>query len=513
MDYKKAFDTVNLNLLLYKLANIGIHGSMYKVISAMYVCPRARVILQNNCTEYFDCPMGVKQGDCLSPTLFSIYVNDLANEIKNSQIGVKIDLEGIHDLDLDSFTLSLLLYADDIVLLAETEEDMQSLLLIVQNWCQKWRLEVNLEKTNILHVRNKRKPQSRFMFLFNCRPVPYCQDYKYLGCTINEFFDYSFTVNKLVESASRALGALITKMAKNKGFPYAIFSKLYETCVSSISMYGGEVFGYAHYDSLLRLQLRAARSFLGIPKNIASYGIVSELDWLLPNYQTQVKMIRFLGRLFRIPSTRLLHKIFQWDLNMNENVGLKTWSSEVKEICQLHNMLPIFQQQVAFPTRSVIDSLKSSMLSNQLQLVEHECRLKPKLRTFNIFKDFTRIPPHVGKPLTFIERKTLSKLRLGVLPLRIETARFTRPVLPESQRFCYCNSGEIETEYHLLFECQKYSGEREAWFVKMNIPQNFSNLPAKNQLQLVLNEPDSVRHTAQYLVKVMDSRSLLNKLY
>ena len=224
-------------------------------------------------------------------------------------------------------------------------------------------------------------------------------------------------------------------------------------------------------------------------------------------------MIRFLCRILGTPSSHLLHKNVQWDLNMNENRGLKTWSSEVKEICQLHGMLPIFKQQMVFPTRSGKDSLKLSMLSKQLQLVEHELRLKSKLRTFNIFKDFTRIPPHVGKPLTFIERKTLSKLRLGVLPLRIETARFTRPVLPESQRFCYCNSGEIETEYHLLFECQKYSDQREAWFAKMNIPQSFSNLPDKNQLQLVLNEPDNVRHTAQYLLKVVDSRSLLNKLY
>ena len=153
------------------------------------------------------------------------------------------------------------------------------------------------------------------------------------------------------------------------------------------------------------------------------------------------------------------------------------------------------------------------MLRNQQQLVEQECRLKPKLRTFNIFKDFSCIPPHVGKPLTFIERKILSKFRLGVLPLRIETGRFARPILPENQRFCYCNSGEIESEYHLLFQCQKYSDQREAWLAKINAPQDFFSLPVKNQFQSVLNEPDNVRHTAQYLVAIMDRRSLLNELY
>ena len=132
--------------------------------------------------------------------------------IKDSNIGVKIDLVGIDGLDVNYLILNILLYADDIVLITENEEDMQSLLFIVQNWCQKWRLEVNLEKTNILHVRTKRKNQSRFTFLFNCQPVPYCQSYKYLGCNINEFLDYSFTVGNSANSANRALGALITHL-------------------------------------------------------------------------------------------------------------------------------------------------------------------------------------------------------------------------------------------------------------------------------------------------------------
>ena len=62
------------------------------------------------------------------------------------------------------------------------------------------------------------------------------------------------------------------------------------------------------------------------------------------------------------------------------------------------------------------------MLSKQQELVQTECQGKPKLRTFVMFKDFQTLPPHVGKPLSFIERKTISKLRLGILPIRLETA-------------------------------------------------------------------------------------------
>ena len=144
--------------------------------------------------EYFDCPIGVKQGDCLSPTLFAIFINDLANEIKNAGVGVPINIGNDADIgsndNIDtSALLNILLYADDIVLFVSNELGLQYLLNIVEIWCEKWRLEVNLTKTNILHIRNKRKPQSKFMFLFNKNTVSYCNYYKYLGCTINEFLD------------------------------------------------------------------------------------------------------------------------------------------------------------------------------------------------------------------------------------------------------------------------------------------------------------------------------------
>ena len=171
IDYKKAFDSVERNLLFFKLAQIGVSGRMYHAISRLYANPKSRVILNEFETEYFDCPIGVKQGDCLSPTLFAIFINDLASEIKESKIGVNLNVEGMPHTE---YIFSILLYADDIVCLAENENDLQSILFIIEIWCKKWRLEINLTKTNILHMRSNRKAQSKFTFLFDMRPVPYC---------------------------------------------------------------------------------------------------------------------------------------------------------------------------------------------------------------------------------------------------------------------------------------------------------------------------------------------------
>ena len=138
---------------------------------------------------------------------------------------------------------------------------------------------------------------------------------------------------------------------------------------------------------------------------------------------------------------------------------------------------------------------------NELRI---ECENKPKLRTFITFKNYQQLPAYVGKPLSFVERKTVSKLRLGILPIRLETARYMRPVLPEDQRLCYCNDGNIENEYHVMFVCSKYHQLRQAWLSKISCPDLLSLLTPSDKFKWTLNEPNNVRFTAQYLVAVSE---------
>ena len=154
-----------------------------------------------------------------------------------------------------------------------------------------------------------------------------------------------------------------------------------------------------------------------------------------------------------------------------------------------------------------------SLYKKQQILVENVCRNKPKLRTFVTFKDFKSISPHVYKPLSFLERKTISKTRLGILPIRLETARYLRPVVPEEQRLCYCNSGEPESEFHVLFICEKYSNLKQLWMNRLTKPDNFDAMSKPDQFKIVLNEPRNVKYTAQFLIDMLDLRCLLNDLY
>ena len=281
----------------------------------------------------------------------------------------------------------------------------------------------------------------------------------------------------------------------------------------SISGYGSEVFGYEHHESSFKVHLRAARAFLGMPKNVASFGLVSELDWLLPQYKARIKMIQYFSRLMKAPSNRLMKIVYAWDKHLNDVGQINSWSSEIKLILYDTNLQHVYDLQQMFQVKDVVKQLNTALFNTQQEWVENECKQKPKLRTFVKFKDFKTLPPHVFKQLPFIERKIISKARLGILPLRIETSRYIRPILPEEQRLCYCNMNEVESECHVLYNCVKYVTLRQLWLSKLEKPENFLTLPNEEKLKITFNVPNNIRCTAQYLIDLMDLRRLLNTQY
>ena len=152
VDAKKAFDTVNRECFWFKLMSIGIKGKILNAIQSLYDNLSYTVRINNQETDWFRVTQGVKQGCVISPTLFSIYINDLAKELEDMQCGLTIQ-ETMH--------IPVLFYADDIAIISFTEGGMQQMLDKLNDWCNKWRVVINQTKTKVLHFRPKAKNVTR----------------------------------------------------------------------------------------------------------------------------------------------------------------------------------------------------------------------------------------------------------------------------------------------------------------------------------------------------------------
>lgn len=115
----------------------------------MYSSVRSAVrVDKNNVTDYFNCLSGVRQGCILSPLLFSLYVSEF-NDMLNNMMGGNIEL-----CTNDEDKANILMYADDMCLLADSVINMQRKINCLQAYCSKWGLSVNLNKTKMIVFRN-----------------------------------------------------------------------------------------------------------------------------------------------------------------------------------------------------------------------------------------------------------------------------------------------------------------------------------------------------------------------
>ena len=254
-----------------------------------------------------------------------------------------------------------------------------------------------------------------------------------------------------------------------------------------------------------------------MPKNACNVGVLSEVDLLLPEYRTRVQMIRQYHRMVCMDDSRLTKRVYLWDKALNDREIVSTWSSEIKNIFQDCNLDLLYTVNCPFELKFIVSNVTSKFKQKQSEYLKTACSEKPKLRTFVLFKIFDETPSFILKSLSFHERRMMSKLRLGCLPIRIETGRYSIPRVPEDQRTCLVCKFDLETtnplldkiesEIHYLFACQVYSTERDEWFSKMTLPVDFDHLTLQQKLNIVLNDPCNVKLTAKFIKIAFDLRN------
>ena len=225
VDLKKAFDTVNHNILLKKLEYMGIREINLQWIRSYLNNRFQKTICNGKLSKIDQIKCGVPQGSILGPLFFLVYINDLKNEMKN---------------------INYQLYADDTVIycMGESYKDcaleLQNTLDIFVNWCSKNALTINTKKTKIMTFGSKcriKKANNIKMKIGNeiLGNVP---TFKYLGIHLDQTLNFKHHSENLL------------KLVNHKLYMFSKIRK-YLTVSSALIVYKTMILPYFDYGDII----------------------------------------------------------------------------------------------------------------------------------------------------------------------------------------------------------------------------------------------------------------------
>ena len=140
LDARKAFDTVWHEGLFVKLSHAGVPLSLWHILLSWYRQCHSSVLWEHSCFPSFPIRQGVCQGAVLSPLLYSLFVDELL--VNHSASGHGVSMDGVY--------CGALMYADNLVLIADSPGELQALLDIAAAYASKWRYLFNASKSFVL---------------------------------------------------------------------------------------------------------------------------------------------------------------------------------------------------------------------------------------------------------------------------------------------------------------------------------------------------------------------------
>ena len=164
--------------------------------------------------------------------------------------------------------------------------------------------------------------------------------------------------------------------------------------------------------------------------------------------------------------------------------------------------------------------LRASLLNKDIILFRKECSKMSKLRTYNSlfspFIDHQSTIQYTRLCLPFILRKRIAQLRIGVLPIRIETDRYLNIKIPSALRYCkqpncqnmtnqHLTNLKVEDEVHFLINCEQYQTLRNTLYSKITTP-GFVHFSQFNQFSFLLTCSTVAKLVGQYIADAYDNR-------
>lgn len=240
-DLKKAFDTINHNILFCKLYGAGFRGKTLKLLKNYFTNRKQCCIINGQKSDLLNITCGVPQGSTLGPLMFIIYINDVIKHIKSANIG---------------------LYADDTVCytggydIYDLNNTMNKAAKEFLNWCQLNRLTVNLNKSKVMIFSTKRVRQlnelkQQVNIKLNDTTLEVVPTYRYLGILLDQRLDYEKHINYVKLRISQR-HYVLRKIRWSIGFREALL--IFKSCILPYQDIGDVFYSGATIERMKGLQ-------------------------------------------------------------------------------------------------------------------------------------------------------------------------------------------------------------------------------------------------------------------
>ena len=248
IDFSKAFDMIDHDILSHKLAHYGIRGNALNLLQS-YLSNRTQTVTLNGKTsESRNIVYGIPQGSILGPLLFVIYINDMPNICK---------------------LIKFILYADDanIIITGNNEHEIikkyNELTTTLSDWVDSNGLLLNVKKTNYMIFSNvNTSGLDNFQPTYNHQPIEQKSVAKFLGVLIDKNLNWIDHIKSISTKMSRNCGILY----RLKGvLPQKAMLTLYHSFIQSHLNYCSTVWGLGTKNSLKTLfvcQKKAVRALM-----------------------------------------------------------------------------------------------------------------------------------------------------------------------------------------------------------------------------------------------------------
>lgn len=471
IDYRRAFDSINRNKLWACLCRKGLSRKMLKILKSMYENVLCCVRAGQDYTEFFGSPIGLKQGCLLSPKIFALFVNEVAEELKR---------DGRHGITLSNLIEEIfaLLFADDLALVSHTVVGLQNQLNVLARASGRLGLSVNLSKTKVMVFRKGGYLAAREKWYLNGDLLEVVNSYTYLGFTLTTKLSICTAMEQIAARAKKKVMDILRALWRIECNDIKVFLRLFDLQVQPALLYASEIWGVKEIAEIERVQMYACKKLLSVSQKTPNTMIYGELGRHPLFINSLMKAIKYWLKLLEMPSHRIPRAIYD-HLKRLEERGIKTWASDIKNhVFRLGFGYSWIEQQVGNKT-GFLKMLKQRLLDCFQQDWHAKLFDSERFVTYRSFKTILQYEHYLSSLHIRRYRDVLVRFRVGINDLYCNRHRYN---VNRRLELCpLCGLAE-EDEIHFIFACQAYSNIRQQF--SLNILFN-NCLRARNFVNLM----------------------------